>query len=188
MAINLQYAIDFATGQPSTATVVVSMHDAAGVVLFGFANPTFREDVPLLYGTASIASGTWIGRRSGVPGFSTRGDPPPPPPAANEFLRSDQTTGAGTPAQRFAADKPVPMEFSMRRNPGLSRHLPGPLGPSVQIEVATLTAVGGTVVHAVSLDASEDRDLLRAVGYSVQNPTQNASYTVTLIDLSPTGA
>ena len=51
-----------------------------------------------------------------------------------------------------------------------------------------LSAVGGTVVHAVSLDAAEDGDLLRAVGYSVQNPTQNASYTVTLIDLSPTGA
>jgi hypothetical protein len=186
MAINLQYAIDFASGRPSVATVVVSMHDAAGVVLFGFANPTFREDVPLVYGTASIGGST-IGRRSGVPGFSTRGDPPPPPPASNEFLRSDETTGTGVPPQRFAASKPVPMEFSVRRNPGFSRYLPPPFGPSVQIEIATLPAVGGTVVHAVSLDADEDGDLLRAVGYSVQNPTQNASYTVTLIDLSPTG-
>jgi hypothetical protein len=67
MAINLQYAIDFASNQPSFATVVVSMHDAAGVVLFGFANPTFRDDVPLVYGTASIGRSP-IGRRSGIPG------------------------------------------------------------------------------------------------------------------------
>lgn len=73
MAINLQYAIDFASGQPSFATVVVSMHDAAGVALFGFANPTFRDDVPLVYGTASIGRSA-VGRRSGIPGFSTRGD------------------------------------------------------------------------------------------------------------------
>ena len=134
MAINLQYAIDFASGQPSFATVVVSMHDAAGVALFGFANPTFRDDVPLVYGTASIGRSP-IGRRSGIPGFSTRGDPPPPPPASNELLRSDETTGTGVPPQRFAASKPVPMEFSVRRNPGFSRYLPPPFGPSVQIEI-----------------------------------------------------
>jgi hypothetical protein len=36
------------------------------------------------------------------------------------------------------------------------------------------------VVNAVTLNAVEDGLLLRAVGTSVQNPGQNASYTVTL--------
>jgi hypothetical protein len=50
----------------------------------------------------------------------------------------------------------------------------------VQIEIETLSAVGGTVVKAITLDANEDGLLLRAVGPSLEDPARRAIYTVTL--------
>ena len=135
MAINLQYAIDFASGQPSFATVVVSMHDAAGVALFGFANPTFRDDVPLVYGTTSIGQ---------LPDRQAIGD--------TGVLHARRPASATASFQRAPAKRRDDRDWcaaaalrSKQAGPdgilgtpesGVSRYLPPPFGPSVQIEIA----------------------------------------------------
>jgi hypothetical protein len=181
MAIGLQEGIDLANSRNSNVIVVISMHDASGLVLFGFATPTVRPDVPLLNVPATIVSRLGFTPRL-VPGFSTRGNPPAGPNLqTNQFVASDRTTPAPpVQTQRFRFDQPIPIDFSVRRDPGfpILRWFRG--GPSIQIEIETLSAPGGTVINGVTLNPVEDGVLLRAVGASVQNPGLNASYTVTL--------
>lgn len=76
---------------------------------------------------------------------------------------------------------PIPIDVSVRRDPGLLRFLifPG-LGPSVQMEIEKLSGPGGTATSGVTLEAVEDGALLRAVGPSMRDPASNASYTVTI--------
>jgi hypothetical protein len=183
MAMGLQDGIDLAGSQDCEARVLISMHDASGLVLFGSANPTFRPDLPLLGGgTATIGGrGAWL-RRGLTPGFSTRGNPTPGPnEQENQFVASDRTTPAPpNQTQLFRFDQPIAIDLSVRRDPGFPALRWFGLGPSVQIEIETLSAPGGAVVNAVTLNAVEDGLLSRALGTSVQNPGLSASYTVTL--------
>jgi hypothetical protein len=182
MSIGLQEGIDFANSRNSVVQVVISMHEASGVVLFGFASPTVRPDVPLQNTAVTIIG--WFTRL--VPGFSTRGNPPAGPNLqTNQFVASDRTTPAPpTQTQRFRFDQPIPIDFSVRRDPGLAILRWFRRAPSIQIEIETLSAPGGTVINGVTLNAVEDGVLLRAVGASVHNPGLNAAYTVTL-DVAP---
>lgn len=182
MAMRLQEAIDFASvpansqpyGLDTYATI--SMHDDSDTVLVGSATtlaggagPTFRSDLPLLnWGPATIGFGgvvsSWFNRP--VPGFSTRG--------LGGFDLSVGLDPSGTAPPSF------PIDLSVRRDqgrPGLS--FLG-LGPSVQIEIEKLSALGGTATGGVTLKAVEDGALLRAVGPSIRDPAKNASYTVTI--------
>jgi len=179
MAMTLQEAIDFArnpgfgTGFGIDVDIVISMHDEAGNVLVGHADgrdAMFRPDLPLL----NLAMPTIVGggapppprlhlSPSGgqIPGFSTRGLGPP-----------DAVANLGT----------IPIDFSVRRDPG-NRWL-GFLGggPSVQIEIEILSAPApaGTVTGGIKLEVAEDGALLRAVGPSLKDPANKASYTVTI--------
>jgi hypothetical protein len=180
--MELQAAIDFASTHDSEAFVVISMHDALGLVLSGSAALTFRPDLPLLNAPVTFGGrGGWLRSRL-IPGFSSRGNQPPGPNfQTNQFLASDRRAPAGpVQTQPFRFDQPIPIDFSVRRDPGhpFLRWLGG--GPSIQIEIETLSAPGGAVVRGVTLNAVEDGELLRAAGASVQNPGVNASYTVTL--------
>jgi hypothetical protein len=186
MSIGLQEGIDFANSRNSEVQVVISMHEASGLVLFGVATPTVRPDVPLRNGPATIGAPGGFRRLRLVPGFSTRGNPPfGPNLQRNQFVASDRTAPAPpVQTQRFIFDQPIHIDFSVRRDPGsaILRWFGG--GPSIQIEIETLSAPGGTVINGVMLNAVEDGVLLRAVGASVQNPGLTASYTVTL-DVAP---
>jgi hypothetical protein len=176
MAMTLQEAIDFSINPPPPnlfgieVFIKISMHDDEGNVLVGAANglsDMFRPDLPLLnLGIATIGGGGAIpttGPRP-VPGFSTRGLGP-----ANG---ADANLGQ------------IPIDFSVRRDPG-SRWLAflGRGGPSVQIEIETLSAPApaGTVTGGIKLEVAEDGALLRAVGPSLQDPANKASYTATII-------
>ena len=76
---------------------------------------------------------------------------------------------------------PTPVDVSVRRDPGVAILKFLGLGPSVQIEIEKLTALGGTATTGVTLQAVEDGALLRAVGPSLRDPATLASYTVTLM-------
>jgi hypothetical protein len=176
MAMTLQEAIDFAANPPPPnlfgiqVDIRISMHDDDGNVLVGSAfglSDMFRPDLPLLnLGIATIGGGgaTPTTGHTPVPGFSTRGLGP--------------ANGAG------ANLGPIPIDFSVRRDPG-NRWLIllGRGGPSVQIEIETLSAAApaGTVTGGIKLEVAEDGALLRAVGLSLQDPAKRASYTATII-------
>jgi hypothetical protein len=172
MAMTLQEAIDYAINPPPPnlygieVYVTISMHEDEGNVLVGSAyglSAMFRPDLPLLnWGIATIVGGgapLTTGPRP-VPGFSTRG------------AGGNATLGT------------IPIDFSVRRDPG-NRWLAliGRGGPSVQIEIETLSAPApaGTVTGGVKLEVAEDGALLRAVGPSLQDPARRASYTATIV-------
>jgi hypothetical protein len=182
MAMTLQEAIDFASVHADTdpygieCYATISMHDDSDTVLFGgamFPTFTFRPDLPLLnWGTAtiggggaSIGVGGWF-RRAQAPGFSTRG-------LGGATL--NVATGTAVPLPT-----PIPIDLSVRRDPGLRYLSFLGLGPSVQIEIEKLSALGGTATSGVTLKAVEDGALLRAVGPSMRDPANTASYTVTI--------
>ena len=171
--MTLQEAIDFSISPPPLGIEVIiniSMHDDEGNVLVGAANglsDMFRRDLPLLnLGIATIGGGgaTLTTGPRPVPGFSTRGLGP-----ANGVV---------------ANLGPIPIDFSVRRDPG-NRWLAliGRGGPSVQIEIETLSAAApaGMRTGGIKLEVAEDGALLRAVGPSLQNPASRASYTATMI-------
>jgi hypothetical protein len=78
---------------------------------------------------------------------------------------------------------PTPIDVSVRRDPGVQILRFLGLGPSVQIEIEKLTALGGggTATTGITLQATEDGALLRAVGPRLPDPATLASYTVTLM-------
>jgi hypothetical protein len=179
MAMTLQEAIDFASVHADTdpfgieCYATISMHDDSDAVLFGgaaFPNFTFRRDLALLnWGTgtiggggASIGIGGWF-KKAQVPGFSTRG------------------LGGTTLNVATGAPNAIPIDLSVRRDPGFLRFLGW--GASIQVEIEVLGA-GGAVTRGVQLKASEDGALLRAVGPSLRDP---ASYTVTLFAMTRIG-
>lgn len=175
MPMTLQEAIDVAINAPHTFSfgidvlIIISMHDEAGTVLAGSAggrDAMFRPDLPLLnLGMPTIAGGvppTIVHGPSSsgpVPGFSTRAG-----------------GGGGSLGT-------IPIDFSVRRDPG-NRWLAliGRGGPSVQIEIETLSAPApaGTVTGGIKLEVAEDGALLRAVGPSLKDPANKASYTATI--------
>ena len=180
MAQPLPVAIDIADAFNDTTYGisvfgVLSMHDTWGRVWTCAASPTFRRNLTLLNwgGQANIARagavvGGWF-RRSLPAGFSTRG-------LGVGSLDVVSATGWPSPS--------IPIDFTVRLDPGLSTQKFLPLSASVQIEVEKLSAPGGTAIGGVTLKAVEDGALVRAVGPSVENPALDASYTLT-IDASP---
>ena len=177
MAMRLQDAIDFASDPANSQPygldtyVVVSMHDDSDTVLVGAAitTATFRPNLPLQnWGPATISPGglvtKWFNRP--IPGFSTRGQ---------GGLELEVAKATAVPVATS-----MPIDVSVRRDTGIPflRFLGG--GPSVQIEIERLSALGGTATSGVSLRAVEDGALLRAVGPSMRDPANSASYTVTL--------
>jgi hypothetical protein len=184
MAMTLQEAIDFASvpsPQKQYGTITqftVSMHDDSHAVMvddesFEEYGPgqggkqTFHPDLPLRdWGPATIDRGrAFTGRwfSTPVPGFSTRGQ-------GGMTLKA----AAGNVAQ-------IPIDVSVRRDPGLSYLSFLGLGPSVQMEIEKLPAPGGTATSGVTLKVVEDGALLRAVGPSMRDPASNASYTLTIV-------
>jgi hypothetical protein len=178
MAMTLQEAIDFArnpgfgTGFGIDVDITISMHDETGNVLVGHAygrDAMFRPDVPLL----NRALPTLVG-----------GGAPPPPvhrPSSGGQVPGFSTRGLG-PTDAVANLGTIPIDFSVRRDPGnLWLGLLG-RGPSVQLEIETLSAPApaGTVTGGIKLEAAEDGALLRAVGPSLKDPANKASYTVTI--------
>jgi hypothetical protein len=188
MAMTLQEAIDFATAPPIPTPygievdVTISMHDDAGSVLVGHAHGLtlmFRPDLPLLnWGTGTIGGGgataTIVSRfrRGPAPGFSTRGLGP-----------GDGTSGSLGVVTGAGFGTSIPIDFSVRLNPGIPWVNFLGFGPSVQIEIETLSAPapGGTAVFGIKLEAAEDGALLRAVGPSLQSVARRASYTATIV-------
>jgi hypothetical protein len=195
--MTLQEAIDFASVHADTdefgidVAATISMHDEAGDVLVGGAfglSEMFRRDLPLLnWGTATIAGGTTATtgggsrfQRQPAPGFSTRGLAGNVGSASLRVVTTGSGVGVGTS---------IPIDFSVRRDPGISWASILGMGPSIQIEIERLSAAapGGTATAGVKLEASQDWSLLRAVGPSLQDPGRKASYTVTLLTFSRPG-
>jgi hypothetical protein len=183
--MTLQEAIDLAINPKAEwpgilVVITISMHDDGSTVLVGNAvgqDELFRSDLPLLnFGRPTIGGGaTGSGGRfmSGpVPGFSTRGlGPPYITYASLLFSRPTDLTTFG---------KSIPIDFSVRRDPGIP-WLPFPgMGPRIQIEIETLSAPGGRATRGIQLEAVQDGGLLRAVGPSLQDSAKRASYTVTI--------
>ena len=176
MAMMLQEAIDRASvwAAPGTYGVktffTVSVHDNQDTVLVATSETesAFRPDLPLRnWGPATIDLSEVVGRRwferPPVPGFSTRGQ---------GGMTLNVEAGGGTP---------IPVDASVRRDPGLFNYLSFVgLGPSVQIEIEKLSGPGGTAISGVTLRAVEDGALLRAVGPSIRDPALTASYTLTI--------
>jgi hypothetical protein len=180
--MTLEEAIDFAMNPPPgfaqtegiDVWVQISMHNDAGGVLAGEARSTrgvtpkmFRPDLPLLnWGTGTIGGGAT--RLSGpAPGFSTRGG------AGSAYLQTPPYLG-------FLGPLPIPsipIDFSVRRDPGFPWLSRLGFGPSIQIEIETLSAP----IIGVKLKVAEDGQLLRAVGPDLQNLAQRASYTATIL-------
>jgi hypothetical protein len=189
MSMTLQEAIDLAINPKAEWTygievwITISMHDDFFTVLVGNADgldKLFRPDLPLLnFGTGAIGGGggatSNVGWFSGpVPGFSTRG------------LRPTDGTDA-----RLLSSRPtdptfgtsIPIDFSVRRDPGIPWSNFLGMGPRIQIEIETLSgpAPGGTATSGIQLEAVQDGGLLRAVGPSLLDPVaKRASYTVTI--------
>jgi hypothetical protein len=173
----INYALDPANSEPYglDTAVEVTMHDETDTVLVGGAVTTavFLADVPLRnWGTGTISTpgsvvGRWFNRQ--IPGFSTRGQ-------GGLMLKV-----AAASAVPLAT--PTAIDISVRRDPGVQILRFLGLGPSVQIEIEKLTALGpgGTATTGITLDATEDGALLRAVGPSLRDPANRASYTVTLM-------
>jgi hypothetical protein len=194
MAMMLQEAINSAVAlagaEYGTITeFTVSMHDGNDAVLAGGqvfetygpgepgGKPTFHPDLPLRnWGPATLdlglaqAIGGWSHQQRPVPGFSTRGQ------------------GGMTLNAAAGGGNPIPVDVSVRRDAGVLRFmsLPG-LGPGVQMEIEKLSGPGGTAISGVTLEATEDGALLRAVGPSLRDPATNASYTVTIIVIGRPG-
>jgi len=181
--MTLQEAIDYASAPPSSETeygtitaLTISMHEDLGGVMYGGAwyqtyNPrdpgaTFHPDLPLLdWGPSRLdlglahAANRWFNRS--VPGFSTRGQ---------GGLMLNVAGGGGS----------MPIDLSVRRDPGLPFLGSLPIGPGVQIEIETLSAPGGSATGGVTLNADENGGLVRAVGPSVRDRANSASYTTTI--------
>jgi hypothetical protein len=188
--MTLQEAIEYAIS-PSEPPIhglqvdaVISMHDDDGTVMFGspeYPAFTFRQDLPLInwgqvatiepFGARYFPSG-WLPPTQ-VPGFSTRGQ---------GGLEFNVATSSVVPLAMTTK-----IDLSVRRNPGS----PSPYvrlwaGPSIQIEIETLSAAG-TATDGVTLQAVQDGALLRAVGPSVRNHASKASYTFTIFVFSRPG-
>lgn len=196
--MTLQEAIDFASVHADTdefgieVSATISMHDEGFDVLVGSAfglSSMFRPDLPLLnWGTATLAGGgasSTTGRGSfhkqPASGFSTRGLGPGDGAGASlGVVTAGSGVGVGTS---------IPVDFSVRRDPGIPWLSFMGMGPSIQIEIEKRSAPspGGTVTAGVKLNASQDSSLLRAVGPSLQDPSRKASYTVTLVTFSRPG-
>jgi hypothetical protein len=192
MAMTLQQAIDFAVAPSVPAPygieveITVSMHDddGFGTVLVGHAHglsDMFRPDLALLnYGMATLAGpggagttgGGWL-RKGPAPGFSTRGLGPGQ--GADASMEVVTGTGSGTS---------IPIDFSVRKDPGIPWLRVFGSGPSVQIEIETLSAPapGGAVTGGIKLGPVEETGtLLRAAGPSLLDTTKRASYTATIV-------
>jgi hypothetical protein len=177
----INFALDPANSQPPISpfgldtAIEVTMHDETDTVLVGGAvtTATFLADVPLRnWGTGTISPpgsvvSRWFNRQ--IPGFSTRGQ---------GGLMMNVAAASAVP---FAT--PTPIDVSVRRDPGVQALRFLGLGPSVQIEIEKLTTLGGggTATTGITLQATEDGALLRAVGPSLRDPATLASYTVTLM-------
>lgn len=150
--------------------VTMSMHMAEpgawyGTVLSGFAQAEWFSDmpprdapVPISGGSSETGIGRWFTSQP-TPGFSTRGLTSYP---------------AGTHYYQQVNDPhTTPMDFSVRRDPGVPvlQWIRG--GPSVQIEIEA-------GANAVTLNAEEDGLFLRAVGPSIVDPNHRGVYAVTL--------
>ena len=130
----------------------------------------FRLDLPLLnWGTGTLAgpgATATTGRggrfaRGPAPGFSTRGLGPGEGTAGNLGVVTGTPIGGS-----------IPIDFSVRKDPGIPWLSFLGMGPSVQIEIETLSAPapGGTPTGGIKLEVVEDGGLLRAVGPSLQRP------------------
>jgi hypothetical protein len=136
MGMRLQDAINFALANQAApfgldTLIEVTMHDETDTVLVGgdTTKATFRRDVPLLNWRMGTISPV-VGRPTGqIPGFSTRGQ---------GGLMMDVVAATAVPLAT-----PTPIDVSVRRDPGIPilRFLGS--GPSVQIEIEKLTALGG---------------------------------------------
>ncbi len=119
--------------------------------------------------------------RGPAPGFSTRGlglgD------GAGASLR-EVSTGSGA-----GVGTSIPIDFSVRKDPGITWASFLGMGPSVQIEIERLSAPapGGTATAGTKVAAAENGSLLRGVGPSLQDPARSASYTVTIVTFSRPG-
>lgn len=186
--MTLQEAIDLAINPPAGwqfgigVSITISMHDDFDTVLVGSADgqeQLFRPNLPLLNfggaigGRGATAKGGWF--MSGpVPGFSTRGLGPAQGTDARLLSSRSTDPTFGTA---------IPIDFSVRRDPGIPWLSFLGLGPRIQIEIETLSgpAPGGTATRGIQLEAVQDGGLLRAVGPSLQDPVaRRASYTVTI--------
>jgi hypothetical protein len=168
MPMRLQEAIEYARDNANAPTgliigATITMHDDRGTVLWGSAAPIFLSDVPLRnWGPARIGfTSSWLRPREPAPGFSTRGQP--------DAARLNFTS---TPPPA------IPIDFSVRREPGVVEFDVPRLGPRIQMEVETLA--GNTASGGVTLEAAEDGALLRAIGPSIHNPASIGSCTVTI--------
>ena len=191
--MTLQQAIDFASAHVDTdeygieVAATITMHDEVGDVLVGGAfglSSMFRRDLPLLnWGTGTIVGSGATGRfwRGLSPGFSTRGLGPGD--GADASLRI-VTTGSGV-----GTGTVIPIDFSVRQDPGIPWFRFLGAGPSIQIEIEKLSAPkpGGTATLGIKVEASEDGSLLRGVGPSLQDLARRASYTVTLFTFTRIG-
>ncbi len=167
--MTLQEAIDYAVAPRAPVPYgievwgMLSMHDDGGAVLLGqpgFPNFTFRTNVPLLGGPQRIGSPT-----TPVPGFSTRG-------------QGGMSLDVGLDSSATLTSTLI--DFSVRRDPGHRFWRFLGFGPTVYMEIETLSAAGA-VTGGVSLKADENGTLVRAVGPSVRDPNLQASYTFTIV-------
>lgn len=196
MAMRLQDAIDVALKNTlpygTRAEVKISMHgdsDPSGVVWYGIAGAEFVPNLPPLpvMGTTGSISGTATATTTGIagwftkqpaPGFSTR--VVQPSAGTNHFLSSESfDVDSFGRVQPFDFAKPIPINFTVRLDPG-SPFLAWLRGPSVQVEIQILSAIGGTLVNSVTLNMSEDGPILNAVGPSLEDAARRAYYEVTL--------
>lgn len=178
----VDWGIQHAPGTYGTeAYVTISMHDDHGFVVYGIARPVFVPDLPLRDKPATLDTGSSAAHGIGhwfapqpAPGFTSRGGIYGHG-QTNYYLTSEPYS-VGTDGS-FDTNARTPMDFSVRRDPGIPalQWIRG--GPSVQIEIEA-----GPV--GLTLNADEDGLFLRAVGPSLQDPAHRAIYSVTL-DVEP---
>jgi len=193
--MTLQEAIDFASAHVDTdpygieVAATISIHDEVGDVLVGGAfglSSMFRRDLPLLnWGTGTIGGGATAGGNRWwqqlSPGFSTRGlGPNDGAGASMRIVTASSGVGIGTV---------IPIDFSVRQDPGFPwlRFLGAGPGIQIEIEKRSAAAPGGTVTLGIKVEASQDSSLLRGVGPSLQDLARRASYTVTLFTFTRIG-
>ena len=178
----IDWAIQNAPGTYGTeAYVTMSMQDDHGFVVYGIARPVFVSDLGLRDTPATLDTGTSATRGIGrwftpqpTPGFTSRngiyGHS-----QTNYYLTSEPYS-VGTDGS-FDTNQRTPMDFSVRRDPGVPilQWVRG--GPSVQIEIEAGP-------KALTLNADEDGLFLRAVGPSLEDQANRAIYSVTL-DVEP---
>ena len=168
MAQPLPVAIDIADAHNDSTYgisvfAVLSMHDTSGRVWACAAAPTFRRDLALLnwggqasIGHAGAVISGWF-RKPRPAGFSTRG-----------LGVGSLDVAAGGPSPS------IPIDFTVRRDPGFPIQNVLALGASVQIEVEMLSAPGGTATGGVTLKAVEDGALVRARSIVAMKASKNA--------------